>query len=207
MQVYTGKVEIGQNIRTSLAQTVADELHVPMASITMVMADTGKTPWDAGTFGSQTTPRMAPQLARAAAAAREMLIDQAAARWQADRASLSAREGRIVARDGRSFSYGELMHDQALSGVVPASPPLETTEQWQVRGTPVHKVDGRDFVTGRHDYTPDVTLPGLVYGRIRPPRKLRRDARRRRRHEGARHRRRACRPRRRLSWRRRTDRA
>ena len=169
VQVYTGKVEIGQNIRTSLAQTVADELHVPMASITMVMADTGKTPWDAGTFGSQTTPRMAPQLARAAAAAREMLIDQAAARWQADRASLSAREGRIVARDGRSFSYGELMHDQALSGVVPASPPLETTEQWQVRGTPVHKVDGRDFVTGRHDYTPDVTLPGLVYGRIVRP--------------------------------------
>ena len=40
VQVCTGKVEIGQNIRTSLAQTVADELRVPIASITMVMADT-----------------------------------------------------------------------------------------------------------------------------------------------------------------------
>ena len=37
----TGKVEIGQNIRTSLSQTVADELRVPLASITMVMGDTG----------------------------------------------------------------------------------------------------------------------------------------------------------------------
>src|SRR5436305_2940560 len=49
VQVCTGKVEIGQNIRTSLAQTVADELRVPIASIAMIMADTDKTPWDAGT--------------------------------------------------------------------------------------------------------------------------------------------------------------
>jgi len=93
VSVSTGKVEIGQNIRTSLAQTVADELRVPVASITMVMADTDKTPYDQGTFGSQTTPRMAPQLAKAAATAREMLIDQAAARWQIDRATLTARDG------------------------------------------------------------------------------------------------------------------
>ena len=67
---YTGKVEIGQNIRTSLAQTIADELRVPLTAITMVMADTDLTPYDAGTFGSQTTPRMAlnsraPRLPRA----------------------------------------------------------------------------------------------------------------------------------------------
>jgi isoquinoline 1-oxidoreductase len=171
VQVYTGKVEIGQNIRTSLAQTVADELRLPIASIVLVMADTDKTPWDAGTFGSQTTPRMAPQLARAAAAAREMLIDQAASRWQIGRASLTARDGRIVAADGRAFSYGELTHAQALSGLVPASPPLETTQQWRVRGTAVKKVDGRDFVTGRHEYAPDIIRPGLVYGRlVRPER-------------------------------------
>ena len=84
----TGKVEIGQNIRTSLSQTVADELRVPLASVTMVMGDTDRTPFDMGTFGSLTTPRMAPQLARAAATAREMLIDLAAARWQLTRSGL-----------------------------------------------------------------------------------------------------------------------
>ena len=76
---YTGKTEIGQNIRTSLAQAVADELRLPLGAISMVMADTDLTPYDAGTFGSQSTPRMGRQLARAAATAREMLIDQAAA--------------------------------------------------------------------------------------------------------------------------------
>ena len=130
VRVSTGKVEIGQNIRTSLAQAVADELRVPIASIAMVMADTDTTPFDAGTFGSMTTPRMAPQLARAAAAAREILIDQAAARWQTDRASLAARDGKIVARDGRSLAYGELTKGQALTGTVPANPPLDTPDKW-----------------------------------------------------------------------------
>jgi isoquinoline 1-oxidoreductase len=169
VQVYTGKVEIGQNIRTSLAQTVADELRVPVAAIAMTMGDTDKTPYDMGTFGSMTTPRMAPQLARAAAAAREMLIDQAAARWHADRASLAARDGQIVAGDGRTLAYGALTQGQALSGVVPASPPLDPPQRWQARGTAVKKVDGRDFVTGRHQYAPDVTRDGMRYGRVVRP--------------------------------------
>jgi len=169
VRVATGKVEIGQNIRTSLAQTVADELRVPVASITMMMADTDTTPFDQGTFGSLTTPRMAPQLARAAAAAREMLIDQAASKLGTDRASLTARDGRIVARDGRSVTFGELTHGQALTGTIPANPPLDAPDAWQVRGKPIKKVDGREFVTGRHEYTPDITRPGLVYGRIIRP--------------------------------------
>ncbi|HEY5163504.1 MAG TPA: molybdopterin cofactor-binding domain-containing protein, partial [Terriglobales bacterium] len=60
--VLTGKVEMGQNIRTSLAQQVAEELRAPFDQITMLMGDTDLVPWDAGTFGSQTTPRMAPIL-------------------------------------------------------------------------------------------------------------------------------------------------
>ena len=77
VHVCTGKVEIGQNIRTSLAQTVADELRIPIASITMVMADTDLTPFDQGTFGSLTTPRMAPQLAKAAAVKRVVITHYA----------------------------------------------------------------------------------------------------------------------------------
>src|SRR5688500_17324531 len=64
---YTGKVVIGQNIRTSLAQAVADELSTPLANVSMVMGDTARTPFDIGTVGSFTTPQIAPQLRRAAA--------------------------------------------------------------------------------------------------------------------------------------------
>ena len=66
----TGKAEVGQNIRTSLAQAVAEELRVPLASIKLLMADTDLTPYDMGTFGSRTTPTMGPQLRNAAGSAR-----------------------------------------------------------------------------------------------------------------------------------------
>jgi len=166
--VNTGKVEIGQNIRTSLSQTVADELRVPIASVTLLMADTDNTPFDMGTFGSMTTPRMAPVLAKAAATAREMLIDLAAIRLHADRSALIARDSQVVANDGRAVSYAALMKGQTLTGTI-ASPSLDAPAAWRIRGTAVPKVDGRDFVTGRHQYTPDVTRPGLAYGRIVRP--------------------------------------
>ena len=166
---YTGKTEIGQNIRTSLAQAIADELRVPLAAVTMVMADTDLVPYDAGTFGSQTTPRMSPQLARAAASAREILIDRAAALWQLDRHTLAAKEGRVQAADGRSVTYGELTNGQAITGTIPAELPVTAPPMWTVRGAAHRKVNGRDIVTGRQVHTPDLVRPRMQYGRVIRP--------------------------------------
>jgi isoquinoline 1-oxidoreductase len=166
---YTGKTEIGQNIRTSLAQAIADELRVPLASIALVMADTDLVPYDAGTFGSQSTPRMAPQLARAAATAREMLLDRAAAHLQADRQALTARDGRIRDARGRSVSYGELTKGQKLAGEVADDPRPQPASDWSVRGKPAKKIDGRAFVTGEHEFTPDIVRPGMLVGRVVRP--------------------------------------
>lgn len=63
--VFTGKVEVGQDIRTSLTQAVAEELRLPMEAIELVMGDTDRVPFDQGTFGSRTTPTMTPTLRRA----------------------------------------------------------------------------------------------------------------------------------------------
>ena len=83
--VFTGKAEVGQNIRTTLTQVVAEELRVPVSAIRLVMADTERVPYDAGTFGSQSTPQMVPQLRRVAAAARESLIELAAEQQKVER--------------------------------------------------------------------------------------------------------------------------
>ena len=164
--VYTGKVEIGQNIRTSLAQTVAEELRVPLASIAMVMADTDLVPFDAGTFGSMSTPRMGRQLARASAVAREMLIDAAAASLAVDRATLTADNGRIVSSSGKSLAYSELTKGRKLTGTISGEPPVTPADKWRVRGKPEKKVDGRAFVTGAHQYASDVNRPGMLVGRM-----------------------------------------
>jgi len=164
--VYTGKVEIGQNIRTSLAQTVAEELRVPLASIAMVMADTDLVPFDAGTFGSMSTPRMGRQLARAAAVAREMLIDAAASSLAVDRATLTAENGRVVSASGKSLAYGDLTKGRQLTGTISGEPPVTPADKWKVRGKPEKKLDGRSFVTGAHQYASDVNRPGMLVGRM-----------------------------------------
>src|SRR5262249_28620723 len=94
-KVFTGKVEVGQKSRTSLAQAVAEELRVPVDSITMIMGDTDLVPWDMGTFGSRTTPTMAPQLRNMAVAGRELLVEMAAQRWNVEASKLVADAGKV----------------------------------------------------------------------------------------------------------------
>ena len=169
--VFTGKVEVGQNIRTSLAQSVADELRVPFESVRMVMGDTARTPWDMGTFGSRTTPTMAPQLRRAANALRDVLVELAAKQWNAAPAGLAARDGKVTdSASGRSASYAELVKGKTLAQTIPAEDPITPANEWTVAGRPLAKVDGRDFVTGRHQYTPDLRPEGVLCGKVlRPP--------------------------------------
>jgi CO/xanthine dehydrogenase Mo-binding subunit len=166
ISVFTGKTEVGQNIRTSLAQAVAEELHVPISSIQMVMADTALTPYDMGTFGSRTTPTMAPQLRKAGAAAREMLIDLAAERWKVDRSGVSVSDGRVKnGVSGATVSFGELTRGQKIAKTVTGAA-LTPADRWSVAGTSAMKVNARDIVTGAHRYTSDLTRPGMRYGRV-----------------------------------------
>ena len=168
--VFTGKVEIGQNIRTSLAQVVAEELRAPFESITIVMGDTRLTPFDAGTFGSQSTPRMGTQLRRVASVACDKLKDLAARQWNVDAARLVPAAGKITdPQTKRSISYGQLAQGQAFETAVLGDNPLIPPADWTVAGKPLRKVDGRDFVTGGHKYASDVKLHGMVYGKVLRP--------------------------------------
>jgi nicotinate dehydrogenase subunit B len=168
--VFTGKVEIGQNIRTSLSQTVADELHVSLDAIDMVMGDTQLTPFDMGTFGSRSTPQMGTQLRRVAYAARELLVGLAAKRWNADAKMLVAESGEVSDPAGnRSISYAELAQGQLLAQDIPAEDPVTPATEWKIAGQPIHKIGAREFVTGRHKYTPDLKRPGMLYGKVVRP--------------------------------------
>jgi isoquinoline 1-oxidoreductase len=169
--VFTGKTEVGQNIRTSLAQAVADELRLPLDAIHMVMADTDLVPFDPGTFGSQTTPLMASRLRKVAATAREALVDMAAERWHVERGELSAADGAIThAPTGRTIRYGELTQGQPLTQRFDDNAPVTPATEWAVAGMSQRKIDGYAMVTGAHQYTPDIARPGMQYGKVlRPP--------------------------------------
>jgi isoquinoline 1-oxidoreductase len=167
--VYSGKVEVGQNARTSLTQAVAEELHTPIASINMVLADTDLTPYDMGTVGSMTTPRMWPVIRRAAAAARETLIDLASQKWMVERSTIQIADGKVT--DGsRSAGFGELTQGEKLTRTIPANVALAPADEWKIAGTSLPKIDAHAIVTGAHKYTYDMKAPGMLFAKVlRPP--------------------------------------
>ncbi|HTR27621.1 MAG TPA: molybdopterin cofactor-binding domain-containing protein [Puia sp.] len=169
--VYTGKVEVGQNIRTSLSQIVAEELKVPVSSITMIMGDTDLVPYDAGTFGSRTTPQMGTQLRKAAATAREALLEMAAKKWDVATAGVTADNGMVVhLATGQKMSYGSLTKGQQILRTISDDVALIPAKDWKIAGRTIPKVEGRLFVTGKHEYTSDMAVPGMLYGKVlRPP--------------------------------------
>jgi isoquinoline 1-oxidoreductase len=166
--VYTGKVEMGQNARSSLTQAAAEELHAPVASIRLIMGDTALTPFDMGTSGSGTTPNMWPQIRKAAAAAREMLIDLASQKWAVDRATITVADGKVRAGN-RSAGFGDLTHGEKLARAIPVGLALTPADQWKVAGKPIEKVNGRAIVTGAHAYAYDIQRPGMLYAKVLYP--------------------------------------
>ncbi|RDC62462.1 xanthine dehydrogenase family protein molybdopterin-binding subunit [Adhaeribacter pallidiroseus] len=171
VSVFTGKVEVGQNIRTSLAQVVAEELRVPITAINMIMGDTDQVPYDAGTFGSRSTPAMGSQLRKAAVSARETLLTLAAQEWKVDKSTLQAANGKITHPASRQkISYGDVVKGKQLVQEIIPDLPATPVPEWKIAGTSVPKVNGRRFITGKHTYVSDMKLPGMLYGKIlRPP--------------------------------------
>ena len=153
VSVYTGKVEVGQNIRTSLSQIVSEELMVPVATVKMVMGDTDLVPYDAGTFGSRTTPQMGTQLRKAAATARQALIELAAKKWNTPAPGLKTENCAVVnPATKKRASYGELANGQRLMMTISDSVQVIGAKDWKVAGTSVAKVDQRIFIAGKHSY-------------------------------------------------------
>ncbi len=164
---FTGKVEVGQNTRTALIQGIAEELRVPVASITLQMGDTSVVPYDMGTFGSRSMPDMLPQVRHVAASAREILAAVAARKLGADVKQVSIFNG-VVSTSGKSLNYGDIVQGEQLfkTAMVTDEAPLTPPDQWKILGTAVPKFSGRDIVTGRHKYTSDVNVTGMTAGKV-----------------------------------------
>jgi CO/xanthine dehydrogenase Mo-binding subunit len=167
VNVFTGKVEVGQNIRTSLSQIVAEELMIPLSFITMIMGDTDLVPYDAGTFGSRTTPQMGTQLRKAAATAREALKELAAKKWNTPPSNLHAENGTIVnTATNEKINYGTLTKGKQLLMKISDNVAVIAAKDWKVAGKSAPKVDQKDFISGRHVYVSDMKLTGMLYGKV-----------------------------------------
>jgi nicotinate dehydrogenase subunit B len=169
---FTGKIEMGQGAINSLPQMVADELDVPLASVSMVMGDTDLCPYDMGTFGSMTTRFFGPALRAAAAEARAVLLELASEKLKVPADRLTVRDGVVFDRTNakNKVTYGELAAGQKIERHVTPKPSPKPVSEWAVMGKPVLRRDAREKVTGKALYAGDVRVPGMLYAKVlRPP--------------------------------------
>ena len=169
---YTGKIEMGQGVITSLAQMAADELNAPYEAIDMIMGDTDLCPYDRGTWGSMTIRFFGPKLREACAEARAVLLEMAAEVLNAPVDRLIAENGVIFDRTQRSnrVTYSQLSRGKIIERHLKGKAPLEDVPRFTVVGKPFLRRDALEKVTGKAKYAGDIRLPGMVYaGILRPP--------------------------------------
>ncbi len=168
--VFTGKAELGQGIRTALLQVAAEELYVSPAEITLVTADTGRTPDEGFTAGSQSMQDSATAILHAAAQVRGILVEIAAERFGVAAQDLTLGGRTVAAPGGQSLSYGELVAGQLEGVEATEDAPLKDPASYSVVGQDLPRIDIPAKVTGGPAYVQDMRLPGMVHARVvRPP--------------------------------------
>jgi len=169
---YTGKIEMGQGIITSLVQIMADELNVPMEKVKMVMGDTDLCPWDGGTWGSMTTRGFGPEMRAAVAEAKGVLLGLASEKFHVPVSQLEVRDGIIIdiKNAKNSVSYSQLTKGKKIEKFLDKKPDVKDYTKFDYVGKSFLRQDARLKVTGEAKYTGDLKLPGMVFARVlRPP--------------------------------------
>jgi CO/xanthine dehydrogenase Mo-binding subunit len=167
---FPGKVEIGQGILTALAQIVAEELDVSLERIRLAPTNTTYSPDEGMTSGSQSITDGGVALRYAAAEARDLLLQRAAARLRVSLEQLSVADGVITARSGENITYWDLASDDLLAREATAEIAPKPASLHTVIGMPTPRRDIPAKVRGAPSYVHDLDPPGLLHGRIaRPP--------------------------------------
>ncbi len=192
--VRTGRTEIGTGMSAFYAQTIAEELNVRPEAITLIMGDTDKTPdggYSAGFLSG------AANLRKVGAYTHQALLELAATQLGVPASRLIVTDG-IVSGGGKSVSYGQLVQGQHLDLQIPVKgkaakmdpagngvaglewagmdgfsvtgdPPMKPISQYKIIGTSFPIPGTPDKVTGKTQWSCDVTLPGMLHARtVRP---------------------------------------
>ncbi len=168
---FSGKVELGQGLRTALAQIVAEELDLALERVRVVMADTALTPDEGNTVSSMSLETSGAALRWAAAEARRRLLAIAYEELEAPPERLVVDDG--VIRDpvsGRETTYWAVAGGRPLGGEVTGVARPKAPAAHRLVGTSAPRLDLPAKVTGAPAFIQDLTLPGMAHARVvRPP--------------------------------------
>jgi isoquinoline 1-oxidoreductase subunit beta len=173
--IRIARSEMGQGTLTGLAQLVAEELECDWSKVRTEMPTPGqnyarKRVWgEMGTGGSRGIRISQDYVRRGGAAARMMLMEAAAKRWNVPASELAVEKGIVThAASKRSLSYGKLA--EAAANLVPPDPKsiiLKDPKTWKLAGKPLKRLDTADKLNGSKKFAIDTRLPGMLNAAIK----------------------------------------
>ena len=166
VEIYCHRSEMGQGIRTSLPQVIADELEADWDRIELLQAPGDEKYGDQNTDGSTSIRKQFDLLRLAGASAREMLIMAAAMEWGVPAGEVVANNHAVHHEaSGRSAPYGDLVAS-AAELEVPEDVEFKDPADYRYIGKSVDLIDGTPMTTGTAMYGTDTVLPGMLYASI-----------------------------------------
>jgi isoquinoline 1-oxidoreductase beta subunit len=162
--LFIHKAEMGQGTVTSLAMLLAEDLECDWKKVRTEFPGVSREygPMQ-GVFGSASVRTSFDSLRKAGAAARELLVQAAAAQWGVDPAKCRAENSTIVnTASNARLTYGSLA-DAASKLTPPANPALKDPSQFRLLGKPLKRLDTPPKVDGSAAFGIDVRLPGMLY--------------------------------------------
>ncbi len=168
--LISARSEMGQGVYTSMPMLIAEELNVDINKIQVGIAPPGAVYTNSLlggqiTGGSTSVREGWEKLRIAGAQARLMLIAAAAQQWGVDAATLKAVDGRVIAADGKSATYGSLA-EAASKLKAPEKVVLKDPSEFRIVGKRVKRLDTPAKVNGTAIFGIDVKLPGMVYATL-----------------------------------------
>jgi len=169
--VLTGKLELGQGIKTALMQIAAEELDVDMSRVDIIIADTGKTANERVTAGSGSIEGSGTAIRNAAAETRNILLKMVSEELNSPVDNLIVSDGRVSMKNAdKSLTYWDLLKGKKIEGRVSGNAKKKNPNDYKLVGTGYKRKDIKRMVTGGENYVQDLRLPDMLHARIvRPP--------------------------------------
>jgi isoquinoline 1-oxidoreductase beta subunit len=173
--VRFARSEMGQGALTGLCQLVAEELEADWSKVTWEYVDPRENVrrkriyGNMNSTGSNAIRQSHDYVRRGGAAARQMLIQAAAAEWKVPASECTAANSLIThTPSGRKTSYGKVVNAAAkIEPPDPKSLTLKDPKVWKIAGKPIARLDTRAKLTGEQKYSVDTQLPGMLNAAIK----------------------------------------
>ncbi|GAB3268599.1 xanthine dehydrogenase family protein molybdopterin-binding subunit [Larkinella harenae] len=170
VRVLTGKMELGQGVRTAIAQVAAEELDLEPTKIEVHLAETGRTPHEGYTAGSGSIENSAMAVRYAAAAARQKLLELAAQRWNKPVDQLRLADGKVTTKTGNDqLTFAQLLNGNQLTDEVRLPVTLKPKSEYRWVGKAIPRQDIEKMVRAEAVYVQDMRMPGMVHARVVRP--------------------------------------